>query len=191
MTFAPWRQMLAATAVFAMVLSLVPFDAYATHEGGPVDPGGPHPIMDVCHIPGAVEVLVGLPLPAALSHVSQHGDFIIETPEDLARCLAMIPTTGILIVEKVIAGEATDSVASDFTFTVNGGDPIQFDDDGVNDDVVVSLLDAPFAVVEVEADGSDYTTDYVGCDAMGDEDSCVITNTYLPPPASLCSRRYR
>ncbi len=92
-----------------------------------------------------------------------------------------------LIVKKVIVnddgtGSATD--ASAFSFTVNSGNPVQFNANGEND---LTVNVGTYNVSEVSAPG--YTTSYEGCSnvALGNGGSatCTITNNDIPAP--ICS----
>jgi large repetitive protein len=79
-----------------------------------------------------------------------------------------------LIVKKVVAGGDLD--CEDFSFTVNGGDAITFDDDCENK---LTVDAGTYTIVETDADG--YTTTYDNCSqvaiANDGEATCTITNT--------------
>ena len=82
-----------------------------------------------------------------------------------------IPAT--LIVEKVIVGG--DLACDDFSFTVNGGTPIQLEADCSNE---LTVDAGAYLVAEPAVDG--YTTTYENCDLSLDNDetaTCTITNT--------------
>ncbi|MCA9328258.1 hypothetical protein KC959_00660, partial [Candidatus Saccharibacteria bacterium] len=87
---------------------------------------------------------------------------------------------GKIIVHKSIDsqyGGTTDP--SEFSFTVNGGDPVAFEADGTNE-LVIPV--GTYNIDEVEAPG--YTTNTDGCYKIvvnyGDEKHCYITNTAKP-----------
>ena len=93
--------------------------------------------------------------------------------------------TGTLIVKKVVENDddASDLEADDFYFTINGGDPIQFEEDGENE---VTTPIGAFTVVETEQ--STHSVTYDGCEGeLGDAETkvCTITNNDIPPSASL------
>jgi len=80
-----------------------------------------------------------------------------------------------LHVKKVISG--SDAIASAFSFSINGGDPVSFESDGQND------LTENVGIYSVsEAAVQDYTTSYENCSqlllANGQEATCTITNTF-------------
>ena len=83
---------------------------------------------------------------------------------------------GTLIVTKVVENDdqASDLEADDFSFTINGGDPIAFEADGSNE---VNVPPGGFSVVEVTQ--STHTVTYDGCTgdiAIGETKTCTITN---------------
>jgi uncharacterized repeat protein (TIGR01451 family) len=89
-------------------------------------------------------------------------------------------TSGILTVIKDLVNEPDGVTADDFSFTVDGGSPIQFEADGSNA-VVLNINDAPFTIVEVEANGTGYATTYGTCTDIALTDAgatCTVTNTY-------------
>lgn len=87
---------------------------------------------------------------------------------------------GTLTVEKVIVGNGSAS-PDDFSFTINDGAPISFEEDGQND---VNVGVGTYSVTELDVDG--YTTTYENCSGLqitsGGFATCTITNTYEPPP---------
>lgn len=85
------------------------------------------------------------------------------------------PTTGTLIVKKVIVGSNVSP--STFTFKVGNNDPVNFDSDGQND---LTVNAGAYTVTEPAY--QNYTTSYEGCDninvEVGKTATCTITNTY-------------
>ncbi len=92
------------------------------------------------------------------------------------------PTTGKLTVKKVVNGGPSNGKPQDFSFKVNNGNPLNFENDGSND-VVIS--EGNYKVEEVNVP-SNYTVSYSGdCEgslAGGLSKTCTITNTYVPKP---------
>ncbi|HXG75484.1 MAG TPA: hypothetical protein VNJ53_02850 [Gaiellaceae bacterium] len=89
-----------------------------------------------------------------------------------------LPAT--LIVRKVVVNDnGGTATASDFTFRVNGGQPVAFEADGQNDLVVPA---GDYDVVEPAVAG--YTTTYQGCEnidlGLGETATCTITNNDVP-----------
>jgi len=80
-----------------------------------------------------------------------------------------------LHVKKVISG--SDAIASAFSFSINGGNPVSFESDGQND---LTENVGIYSVSEVAV--QDYTTSYENCSqlllANGEEATCTITNTF-------------
>lgn len=80
---------------------------------------------------------------------------------------------GTLIVNKIVEGG--DATCEDFSFAVNGGDPIAFDPECSNSMTVPA---GSYSVVETEADG--YATSYENCSQLwipnGGSATCTITN---------------
>lgn len=92
---------------------------------------------------------------------------------------------GSITVIKEVVGEGA---VTDFSFSVNGDDPIDFDDDG---SVTVPVTPGSYSVVETPVDG--YTTTYSeGCSGDmedGGEVRCVITNTEIIPSATVIAQK--
>jgi hypothetical protein len=85
------------------------------------------------------------------------------------------PKTGILQVKKVIVGDQ-EANPSNFSFKIDGGDPVAFESDGQND-VTVSV--GTHTVTEVSASG--YNTTYDNCSSVNITENgtamCTVTNT--------------
>ncbi len=95
-----------------------------------------------------------------------------------------VNSNGTIVVVKELVNEPEGVTADDFSFTVNGGDAVQFDLDGSNNSIQ-NLNDGPFTVVEVEEDGDGYATSYEGCSSIALTTAgatCTITNTYEAAP---------
>lgn len=92
-------------------------------------------------------------------------------------CEAPAPTTGGIIVEKVIEGG--EASPDDFSFQIDGGDSIPFEEDGQND---LTLSPGTYTIDELEAVG--WNTTYEGCTSVnvvaGATTTCTITNTWIP-----------
>lgn len=90
------------------------------------------------------------------------------------------PTEAIVTVNKILKQDyGGDAATSSFSFTVNGGTPVYFEDDGSNQIVLTSAGTYKFEEVFVPG----YETSYFGCtiDAeLGAAYSCTITNKQLP-----------
>ena len=93
------------------------------------------------------------------------------------------PTTGTLVVKKVVINDNEGTAtSSDFSFIVNGGQPIPFDVDGQNDLV---LPVGSYNVTEVAAGG--YSVSSSNCSNINltvNGWTCEITNNDIPPTAS-------
>jgi uncharacterized repeat protein (TIGR01451 family) len=81
-----------------------------------------------------------------------------------------------LIVKKVVVNdEGGTKKASDFSFSVNGDDPVSFEADGQNN---LTVPAGTYSVTEPAVDG--YATSYAGCSevvlANGETKTCTITN---------------
>ena len=88
--------------------------------------------------------------------------------------------TGTITVKKVIVGE-TDAVVGDFSFSINGGLATNFNPSANSEGSKtegVAIADAPFTIVEVEANGEGYVTTYDNCANILAGETCVITNTF-------------
>ncbi len=95
---------------------------------------------------------------------------------------AVIPPAILTIVKNVVNDNGGAGVASDFSFSLNGGTATNFEADGSNQ---VSLpVDSVFSVVETAATG--YTTSYEGCSGTitATGATCTITNNDIAPPAA-------
>jgi len=114
---------------------------------------------------------------------TQAGDLVVSQndvdknmPTNPYRCTAQNQfKPGTLKVIKEIVGTSTSY--SDFSFTVNGGDPIQFDDSGIN---FVEIPAGAYNIVEVSADGyaTDYSATCTGTIENHENITCTITNTF-------------
>ncbi len=99
---------------------------------------------------------------------------------------------GSFTVKKVIIGGEADY--SDFSFSVNGGEPISFEEDGQND---LTLNDGKYTITEAPAPAN-YDVTYNGCEDIqvsheNDEEEtpiCTITNTYVPACNANASASY-
>jgi hypothetical protein len=99
-----------------------------------------------------------------------------------------IPTTGTIIVRKVLAGMDEDDFTQ-FSFSVNEGDDIAFEEDGENE-----LTEQELGEYSIEeGDGpSGYTTTYDNCEfelEAGATEICTITNTEVPPAHIIVKKR--
>jgi hypothetical protein len=89
------------------------------------------------------------------------------------------PGSGTITVQKVVSGG--QSVASDFSFQVNGGSATSFEADGEN--VLASQSLGAYTIVEANTPVN-YTASYQNCTfdlAANENEVCVITNTYSAP----------
>lgn len=87
---------------------------------------------------------------------------------------------GTLIVKKVLnADDGSDAEVTDFSFRVNGGDPIAFEADAENQ---MTVNAGTYTVVETDADG--FATSYSNCANLvipnGGTATCTITNNDEP-----------
>jgi uncharacterized repeat protein (TIGR01451 family) len=85
-----------------------------------------------------------------------------------------------LTVKKVVVNDdGGNKKADDFSFSVNGGEPVAFEADGDN---VLGVDPGTYTVIEPAVDG--YTTSYEGCEgieiSLGDSATCTITNDDKP-----------
>ena len=92
------------------------------------------------------------------------------------------PQPATLRVMKLMVNEnGGTAVASDFSFSVNGGAPIRFEADGSN---VLSVPAGTYTITEPSSPG--YSGSLVNCSnlvlAAGDSATCTITNADLPAP---------
>jgi hypothetical protein len=93
------------------------------------------------------------------------------------------PQPATLRVMKLMVNEnGGTAVASDFSFSVNGGTPIRFEADGSN---VLTVAAGTYTVTEPPSPG--YSASLVNCSnlvlAAGESATCTITNADLPPPS--------
>lgn len=91
-----------------------------------------------------------------------------------------VPTTGTLVVQKVIVNDNGNiATPSDFFFQVNGGGATAFEEDGANQ---LELAPGTYTVTEVAAGG--YTTSYENCSevnvVVGETATCTVTNDDEP-----------
>jgi hypothetical protein len=88
--------------------------------------------------------------------------------------------TGELIIEKGLNQDSGgNEVFTDFSFQINGGTPITFDDDGMNE---LTLPTGTYTVAEVAHPG--YTVEYDNCTVTieeGQSQTCMITNDDIAP----------
>jgi uncharacterized repeat protein (TIGR01451 family) len=92
-----------------------------------------------------------------------------------------------LIVKKVVVNDdGGTKVAADFSFSVNGAQPVSFEEDGQNN---LAVAAGTYAVTEPAVDG--YATSYEGCADVvipnGGTATCTITND--DEPAKLIVRK--
>ena len=92
---------------------------------------------------------------------------------------------GTLIIKKVVINDnAGSSVASDFTFQINGGEPGSFDEDGQRE---IEIDAGTYTVTEPTVAG--YDTTYNNCTELvipnGGSATCTITNNDSAPPVVL------
>lgn len=152
----------------------LPVGEYSITESGPAsfDPG-------MWTVLWAGDLCVGENISATLS-----GTIVVEESDlnkysvvgNPARCNAENQyKPGRVIVHKEVVGTSTSP--ANFSFSVNRGDEIAFDEDGSNE---VTLAAGSYSIVEASAPG--YTTTYSdGCSGTIDNTdlvSCTITNTY-------------
>lgn len=126
-----------------------------------------------------------------------HGDFLYAGPvkqngqpndaqnQDDAWCLQN--SKGTLIVKKIVAGPPMEGAhANAFSFQIDNGTPIQFQNDnslfkGKNE---ITLSPGTYDVTEVLL--PHFTPSYEGCSDVvitpGSTKTCTITNTYVPTP---------
>ena len=88
------------------------------------------------------------------------------------------PEPGTLIVEKVIP-DGVEALPQDFSFTVNGGDPVAFEADGENQ---ITVEAGVYTIIEVPEEG--FTPTYEECSEItipeGGSATCTITNNVTP-----------
>ena len=121
--------------------------------------------------------------PAAAGYATSYSNCsqLVIANGDTATCTITnddVPAT--LIVKKVVVNDnGGTATADDFSFQVNGGQPIAFEADGQND----LMVDAgTYEVAEPAVAG--YTTTYSGCDdivlPLGGTATCTVTNNDVP-----------
>ncbi|PIR95950.1 MAG: hypothetical protein COT92_03800 [Candidatus Doudnabacteria bacterium CG10_big_fil_rev_8_21_14_0_10_42_18] len=128
--------------------------------------------------------LIGASCSGATDNGSLSGNTIsgIEISEqDIVSCIFYNQETeeepGTLIVKKeIVSGDAD---YEDFSFSINGEDPINFEEDGENEFSVEAGL---YTVVETADE--DYSTVYSNCENVlveaGETKTCTITNRLIP-----------
>ena len=114
-----------------------------------------------------------------------------STNLDITVTAATDPTTGTLIVKKIVSGGP--ATASQFSFSVNGGPATPFEADGQND---LTVAAGTYTVTETPP--ANYTASYNNCSnvavAAGGTATCTITNTFngpvvnLPPNKDACKK---
>ncbi len=91
------------------------------------------------------------------------------------------PTTGTVTVFKNVVG--SDALSSSFTLAASGTNPSQSSFAGSSEGTVISFEAGAFSIEE-PISLSNYVVTYEGCTGTieaGDELTCTITNTYVPP----------
>ncbi len=107
-------------------------------------------------------------------------DVAVATGQNATCTITNNDRPGTLIVKKVLtADDGSDAEVTDFSFRVNGGDPIAFEADGQNN---MTVNAGTYSVVETDADG--FATSYANCTGLvipnGGTATCTITNDDKP-----------
>lgn len=94
------------------------------------------------------------------------------------------------LVKELINDGGGTAKKNDFSFMINGGEPISFNESGI---MSLEVEPGTYTITEVEAPG--YTTTYQGCVdiELGFEeqsDTCTITNTYNDGELEVCDDPY-
>lgn len=96
-------------------------------------------------------------------------------------------TPATLRVYKTVAGEGAPHDPDDFSFLINNMGPHQIGANGYTD---VTLNPGTYDITEYNPPVN-YSVDESGCQditlALGEEKSCTITNTFVPPPPPQCN----
>lgn len=111
-------------------------------------------------------------------------DGIAVTAKDIVSCeFVNRPTTGTLVVNKVVNGGPSAGKPQDFSFKINDGNATAFESDGSNTTTLSE--NTQYSVTETNIP-TNYTATYTG-DCSGtivasQTKTCTITNTYVAPP---------
>ncbi|MEZ4629516.1 MAG: hypothetical protein R2880_02140 [Deinococcales bacterium] len=103
-------------------------------------------------------------------------DIVLANGETKTCTITNDDAAATLIVKKVlITDDGSSAVMSDFSFSINEGETVEFEEDGENS---IPLAVGTYSVVETEASG--FSTTYEGCTdivlANGEVKTCTITN---------------
>ncbi len=106
------------------------------------------------------------------------GSITVEAGKQYVCTITNDDNAGNLIVKKIVSG--SDLSPSIFSFSVNNGDAVNFETDGQNN---ISVNAGTYSIVEQSV--NNFTTSYDNCSevniALGETQTCTITNTYQAP----------
>lgn len=119
---------------------------------------------------------------------SEHVNITLQSGDKVVCTFTNTRNTGTLIVKKVVVNDNGGNLeAKDFSFKIDGGTPIQFEEDGQNEFTKYAGLS--YSITEVEADERGYTTTYENCTGVtvpyNDTAICTITNTDVAPQLTV------
>lgn len=96
-------------------------------------------------------------------------------------------TAALTVIKQVVNTGGGTAVAGDFTITVTGTNPSSASFAGSESGTTISLDAGSYTVGEVASSTYTLSTggDCSGTIAAGESKTCTLTNTYVPPPASI------
>jgi len=123
-----------------------------------------------------------------VNEVSESASITLKSGDKVVCTFTNARNLGQLIVKKVVVNDNGGNLeAKDFSFQIDGGTPIQFEEDGQNEYTKYAGLS--YNIVEVEADQRGYTTTYDNCSSVtvphNGTATCIITNTAKAPTLKL------
>ena len=123
-----------------------------------------------------------------VNEASESASITLKSGDKVVCTFTNARNLGQLIVKKVVVNDNGGTLeAKDFSFTIDGGTPIQFEEDGQNEYTKYAGLS--YNIVEVEADQRGYTTSYDNCTNVtvphNGTATCTITNNDNKPSLKL------
>jgi len=123
-----------------------------------------------------------------VNEVSESKSITLKSGDKVVCTFTNARNLGKLIVKKVVVNNNGGTLQpKDFSFKIDGGTPIQFEEDGQNEFTKYAGLS--YSITEVEANKRGYTTTYENCTDVtvpyNDTATCTITNTDVAPQLTV------
>jgi len=123
-----------------------------------------------------------------VNEVSESKSITLKSGDKVVCTFTNARNLGKLIVKKVVVNNNGGTLQpKDFSFKIDGGTSIQFEEDGQNEFTKYAGLS--YSITEVEADERGYTTTYENCTGVtvpyNDTAICTITNTDVAPQLTV------